>query len=831
MRVTIREISESLLPGEEKRSEDISASDDIIDILLTDSRSVTRPSSSLFFAIHTVGGNDGHDYIEELYQKGVRNFIVEYSPPFLAEKKDVNVIYVKNSVSALQKIASSFKNSDTEYVAIAGSRGKTTVKEYIYQLLEPLRRISRSPRSFNSQIGVPVSLWQVDRDSEIALIEAGISKRGEMKLLAECINPDTVIFTNIADDHFEGFTEINEKAAEKSLLASGENVKTIIYNADSELLNRALSPYFQNKKVIGFSFEDKNASLYINLISFSKGAAQISFIWNNKEHHLNLPAEDEIDLENFAAAIAFILSENVEPAILQERFKSLHKSGTRLNVTEGVNGCIIVQDSYVNDATSLPPAIDFMMRRKTPEQRSVVIMSDLYRKDLKNDIDYRRIGEILKENGVDKFIGVGEEIAGKREFFPESSEFYISETEFLSLRSPSDFVNEIILLRNSGAQSLRAINEMLEARTHETVLEVDLGSLTSNYKYFKSKIPGSVGIIAMVKAFGYGAGSYEIAKTLQDCGASYLAVAVVDEGVDLRKNGIVMPIMVMNPKVVDYGALFENKLEPEIYSFEMLKEIISEARKRNIKEYPVHIKIDTGMHRMGFIESEIDLLTDIINSDEEIKISSIFSHLATADCLEMDDYTFRQLYMFEEMTEKIMARLPYKVKRHILNSAGILRFPEYHYDMVRLGIGLYGANTLPPDIEKPLEVVSTLRTVIIALREWEAGETIGYGRRGMLKRKSRIATIPIGYADGMNRHFGNGRLTVKVNGMNVPTIGNICMDACMLDVTDVECKVGDSVEIFGKNNPLQLLADTLDTIPYEILTSVSPRVRRIYYRE
>ncbi|MDE6793651.1 MAG: alanine racemase, partial [Muribaculaceae bacterium] len=376
------------------------------------------------------------------------------------------------------------------------------------------------------------------------------------------------------------------------------------------------------------------------------------------------------------------------------------------------------------------------------------------------------------------------------------------------------------------------IIELLEARKHETVLEVNLDAMIRNYNYFRSHLPAGTGIVAMVKASGYGAGSYEIAKTLQDCRAAYLAVAVLDEGIELRKKGIRMPIMVMNPKVVNYRSMFSNRLEPEIYSFEMLLDVVREAEKNSLKDYPIHIKLDTGMHRMGFIGDELDEVIRIVNSQKGVRVASVFSHLATADCVEMDDYTELQLSRFQEMTETLMRGIPYPFKRHILNSAGILRYGDrHHYDMARLGIGLYGANTLPESIEKPLSVVSTLRTVIIAIREWEADETIGYGRWGKLTRRSKIATIPIGYADGMNRHFGRGNISVRVNGKDAPTVGNICMDACMIDVTGIDCKVGDAVEIFGNEAPLQRLADALDTIPYEVLTSVSPRVKRIYYRE
>lgn len=413
----------------------------------------------------------------------------------------------------------------------------------------------------------------------------------------------------------------------------------------------------------------------------------------------------------------------------------------------------------------------------------------------------------------------------------DSAVFFDDTDSLLATLSTSDFRNETILVKGAPEFGFRRVATMLEARTHETVLEVNLDAVVRNYNYFRSKLPAGTGIVAMVKASGYGAGSYEIARTLQDAGAAYLAVAVLDEGIDLRNRGITMPIMVMNPKVLDYREMFANRLEPEVYSMQMLLDVMREAEKYGCGEYPVHIKLDTGMHRMGFVEEELPELMKVLDSTDAVRIASAFSHLATADCMDMDDYTRKQLECFDRCTGYMLAHSRRPFLRHVLNSAGILRFPEYHYDMARLGIGLYGVNTLPADVEQPLAVVSTLRTVIIAIREWKKGESIGYARRTVLERDSRIATIPIGYADGMNRHFGRGNITVKVNGQNAPTAGNICMDACMIDVTGIDCKEGDAVEIFGEQAPVYRLSDLLDTIPYEILTSVSPRVKRVYYRE
>ncbi len=804
----------------------------VIDSLLTDSRNLRRPASTLFFAIRTPGGNDGHKFISGLYDHGVRHFVASEIPDDMAGKTDAKFILVPDTVKALQQTASQASSMPEEVVAITGSRGKTTLKEWIFQLMEPLCEISRSPRSFNSQTGVPLSLWEIEPTTSLAIIEAGISRKGEMKALADCINPSTVIFTNIGDAHAEGFDSLSEKASEKAILASPDSVKNIIYCADYPLLAQALRPYTDEKKVLAWSAVDPSASMFIKCEAYSdKNLADVEYTWEGEKHTFKAPVANPADLENTAGALAFMLLKGVSHATIAQRFPLLHKIGTRLNVTEGVNNCSIIHDSYTSDFSSLRPAIDFMMRRKMPEQGTVVILSDILHETSEGTEIYEAIARVIKESGVNLFIGVGPNLKAHRNLFPEKARFFDSTDYLLEALTPSDFVGEIVLVKGAPKFGFERISEMLEARKHETVLEVNLDAIVANYNYFRRHLPSQTGIVCMVKASGYGAGSYEIAKTLQDCGAAYLAVAVLDEGIDLRRNGIRMPIMVMNPKVVNYRSMFSNRLEPEIYSMEMLRDVIREGEKHGIRNYPIHLKLDTGMHRTGFLPHELPEVMDIILGQDIVTLSSTFSHLATSDCVDMDDYTELQLSRFREMTDYILDRAPYPVKRHVLNSAGILRFPEHHYEMARLGIGLYGANTLPPDIEQPLATVSTLRTVIIAIREWEAGETIGYGRRGVLTRKSRIATIPIGYADGMNRHFGRGNISVKVNGKDAPTVGNICMDACMIDVTGIDCEVGDAVEIFGTQAPLQRLADVLDTIPYEILTSVSPRVKRVYYRE
>lgn len=800
-----------------------------VEILLTDSRSLSSAARSLFFAIPTKE-NDGHRYVGELYAAGVRAFVVERLPDDVRQMPEAVFLVVPDTVKALQQVARALTPRPKRVVAIAGSRGKTTLKEWIFQLMEPLVEMARSPRSFNSQIGVPLSMWQVDATSEVALLEAGISRPGEMQALADIIDPDTVIFTNIDSEPGDGFSTLPEKGAEKARLARAPRVRTLIYNADAPLLADALRDVEVPER-IAWSRTDSTAPLFISATEETpQGTTIIRYRYAGREGSLILPFSNAQALENGINALAFMLSYGIDPEVIAERFLLLKPIGTRLNVSEGVNGCTLIYDSYTSDYNSLLPALDFMNRRKSDNRQTTLILSDLRHEARRSDV-YSDIARLCRSMRVDRFIGVGPELCRHADLFGKDARCFPSSDALLKELSPSDFSDEIILFKGSPEYQFDRLFELLEARKHETVLEVNLDAVVKNYNYFRSKLPATTGLIAMVKASGYGAGSYEIAKTLQAQGAAYLAVAVLDEGIELRRAGISMPIIVMNPKVVNYRSMFAYRLEPEIYSLEMLADVVREAAKNRVEDYPVHIKLDTGMHRMGFVEEELPVVMDILGAQKNVAIRSVFSHLATADCLDMDDYTRLQFDRFDRFTEYIASRYPHPFLRHILNSAGILRFPEYHYDLARLGIGLYGLNTLPESIERPLATVSTLRTVIIALRRWKAGESIGYGRRGRLVRDSLIATIPIGYADGMNRRFGNGAISVLVGGLPAPTIGNICMDACMIDVTGIDCAVGDIVEIFGPNASVQRLADALDTIPYEIVTAVSPRVKRVYYRE
>ncbi|MDE7349772.1 MAG: alanine racemase [Muribaculaceae bacterium] len=808
MKTTLKEIAsllESPLKGVDRE----------IELLLTDSRSLSDPAKSLFFALRT-DTNDGHRYIRDLYLKGVRAFVVNEILSDATDMPDASWIEVTDTIKALQKTGSLGHQNAKTVIAITGSRGKTTLKEWLFQMLSPFMGVSRSPRSYNSQIGVPLSMWEIRPGTDVAIIEAGISRIGEMESLAECIQPDTVVITNVGEAHAQGFSSREEKIREKVALAAAPSVRTVIYCADNIELDSEIKRQCKGKLLIGW--HDSELGLNSLLFGESFGEGDIK-IWER---------------ENAGHAIAVARNLLIPDVEIFNALRRLYRIGTRLNVSEGVNDCLVIHDSYTSDRSSLAPTLDFMKRRLAPGSKETLIVSDLLHEAGSQEEAVSAMAEMLRTSGVKRLIGIGPGMkmgAVKLRKVVEEADFFESTEEFLSTLSTSDFCNETILLKGAPEYGFGRIAELLEARTHETVLEVNLDAVVRNYNFFRSKLPAGTGLVAMVKASGYGAGSFEIARTLQDSGAAYLAVAVLDEGIDLRNRGITMPIMVMNPKVVNYRQMFANRLEPEIFSMTMLLDVIKEAEKYGVKEYPVHIKLDTGMHRMGFVEEELPEMMRILNSTDAVRIASAFSHLATADCMDMDEYTLLQLERFDRYTEYMLSHSPCPFLRHILNSAGILRFPQYHYDMARLGIGLYGVNTLPPEVEPSLSVVSTLRTVIIAIRDWKKGESIGYARRSILERDSRIATIPIGYADGMNRHFGRGNIAVKVNGKDAPTIGNICMDACMIDVTGIDCREGDAVEIFGPSASVYRLSDLLDTIPYEILTSVSPRVKRVYYRE
>lgn len=800
-----------------------------ISILLTDSRSLTYPEESLFFALRT-RNNDGHRYLHDLYQSGVRNFVVDHVPATMMNVEDANFLVVENVMKSLQTLARCHRHRFTApVIGVTGSRGKTIVKEWLYQLLCADYSIVRSPRSYNSQIGVPLSIWEMNEDTQLAIFEAGISLPNEMASLQTMIRPQLAIITNIGDEHSEGFKNDRVKCEEKVMLCRDSDC--IVYNGDDKLICDVVENAGLTVKEIAWSRKNPDSPLFISKVEKRKASTKIKYSYLQYDGEIVIPFTAECDVENAIHCLAVMLYLCRPFDVITSRMSTLAPVGTRLNVIEGVNNCLLIYDAYTSDFHSLAPALDFMNQRATKSHSTTVILSDVMHETMGGEKLYRSIARLLNQKGINRVIGVGEEISKHKSLFGENATFYQSTSAFLLSTTTADFKNELILIKGASHFHFESLSDVLEAKQHETVLEVNLDAVVHNYNFYRSRVKPETGIVCMVKASGYGAGSFELAKTLQTQGAAYLAVAVLDEGVDLRKAGITMPIMVLNPKVGNYKTLFTYRLEPEIYSFNILDEIIKEATKFGITDYPVHIKLDTGMHRLGFLEEDMPRLVKKLKGQNVIKPRSIFSHLATADCLDMDDYTNSQFEYFYRCCEALQGGLDYPVLRHILNSTGITRFPQHQCDMVRLGICLYGIPTVDDGSQDDLRPVSSLHSVVISIKEWDAGTTIGYSRKGVLKRRSRIATIPIGYADGIDRHLGNGNAEVLINGHRCPTVGNICMDICMIDVTDAPCKVGDAVEIFGENITVMELAERLDTIPYEILTSVSQRVKRVYYRE
>ncbi len=800
-----------------------------VSILLTDSRNLLEPSKSVFFALRK-GSNDGHRFINDLYLAGVRVFVVQETPVEAALYSEAVFMQVPDVVEALQKIAGFHRaRFDAPVVAITGSAGKTILKEWIYQALHHIYSIARSPRSFNSQIGVPLSLWSLTPQSTLGVFEAGVSQSGEMEPLARIIRPTIGVLTCITDEHDEGFDSRRQKCIEKVSLL--KDCQKVVYKADDPLVKEIVEQMCAPESLIGWSTKDRSASIYITSVIREGGRTRINYTTPRGSSEVSVPFTATVDIENAINCMAVCMALGVPRDYTEARLRMLAHVDTRLNVSEGVNDCMVVYDAYTNDVSSLSLSLEFMNRRRTSGRSHTVIISDPQLDDVTNPEYYRACAALIRAKGVMRVIGVGPGIIAHRYFFGSDTRCFETVDELLQNMSPGDFNHEFILLKGSPRFHFERLGEMLEARHQETVLEVNLDALVHNFNYYRSLCPEETGLVGMVKASAYGMGSLEVAKTLQSHGAAYLAVAVLDEGVTLRQAGVTMPIMVLNPRVLNYRTLFAYDLEPEIYNFEILEQVISEAKKWGVRDYPVHIKLDTGMHRLGFVESELPRLLEILEGQEVITVASVFTHLATADCLDEDAYTLSQLATFDRCYNMFEQSLPYYVQKHILNTAGIERFArERTDDLVRLGIGLYGIDPLEKD-NKNLRTVAKLTTIITAMREWSPDTTIGYSRRGVLDRPSVIATLPIGYADGLNRHLGNGRASFFINGHRASTVGNICMDSCMIDVTDIPCAIGDTVEIFGPNVPVGELADILDTIPYEVLTSVSVRVKRVYYRE
>ena len=824
----------------------------VVSWLLTDSRSLCFPEETLFFALRS-GRNDGHNYIPELYRRGVRNFVVERGhfrlPNVTASTgaggglAGANILEVVSPLEALQRLAERHRDEfDVPIVGITGSNGKTMVKEWLYQLLSPYKIVTRSPKSYNSQIGVPLSVWLLGEQTEVGLFEAGISQPGEMQALRDIIQPSIGVLTSLGTAHQENFRSMDEKCQEK--LSLFHDAKVVAYNSDDNVVSRCMRKSGYHGEKLSWSKEDPQAAMFIKKIERRNTVSTLYYIYKGKEGTYHLPFIDDASVECSIAAAVVALYLGVTPEELDVRMSQLEPVAMRLEVKEGQHGCTLINDSYNSDINSLDIALDFMSRRPDQEGKSrTLILSDIYQSGVTPHELYHRVMELAVKRGVTKFIGIGKEIkriladegggqiaGGQTAKLPGTVAFFFEDVEeFLRSEVFKGLRNEIVLIKGARDFGFDQITEMLEQKVHETILEVNLNAVVENLNHFRSYMKPDTKIICMVKADAYGAGAVEVSKTLQDHRVDYLAVAVADEGVTLRKNGITSNIMIMNPEMTAFKTMFDYDLEPEVYSFRIMDALIKAAEKEGITNYPVHIKLDTGMHRLGFDPvQDIDEVINRLKHQNAIIPRSVFSHFVGSDSDDFDTFSAHQFELFDTASKKLQSAFEHKILRHICNSAGIEHFPERQLDACRLGIGLYGVDSRDNHI---INTVSTLKTTILQLRHVPKDETVGYSRKGVLTRDSVIAAIPIGYADGLNRHLGRGKGYCLVNGQKAPYVGNICMDVALIDVTDIPCKEGDTVEIFGEHLPVTVLSDILDTIPYEVLTGVSNRVKKVYYQD
>ena len=799
-----------------------------VSILLTDSRSLSFPDETLFFALKTKK-DDGHNYITGLYNKRVRNFVVEEISPEHAKLDEANFLIVPDTLTALQKLATHHRRRfNIPVIGITGSNGKTMVKEFLYRLLHNDFAITRSPRSYNSQTGVPLSVWQLNENSRLGIFEAGISHPNEMGSLEPVIAPTIGLLTNIREAHQENFDSLQAKCREKIALFAHADI--IIYNADDSLVTDCLEEQCLSVKTLEWSKTDPGKPLYIAGVNKGQECTKIRYSYLFQKGEIEIPFIDDASIENAIHCLAITSYLGINAEAVKQRFAKLEPIEMRLEVTEAINNCMLINDSYNSGLQSLEIALNFQLRRMPGKEiLRTVILSDILETGMSAAELYGQVAKLVEQHKAQRLIGIGEQMKKHREIFAPNALFFESTEEFLAHFNPAQFKNETILLKGARRYRFELIAEQLVKKLHQSKLEVNLSALTDNFSYYRSRLKSNTKVICMVKAGGYGAGSFEPARMLQERQCDYLAVAVADEGDELRRGGITIPIIVMNPEPESFNELFRNQLEPEVYSFRLLDALISETSRRGIANYPIHIKIDTGMHRLGFNPNDVDELVVRLKKQTGVTVHSVFTHLAAADMPEEDNFTHQQIALFTAFADKLQSAFDHRILRHALNSAGIERFTEYQMDMVRLGIGLYGVS--PAQTNHALRPVSALKTVILQIRDIAGGESIGYGRKYRAVCDSRVAILPVGYADGINRRLSNGVGRVLINGTLCPIVGNVCMDVCLADVTDVTANEGDTATFFGEDYRVEEVAALLQTIPYEVLCSISPRIKRVYFME
>jgi alanine racemase len=790
-----------------------------IDTLSIDSRSLQNNSHTLFFAL--VGpNNDAHNYIKDLIGIGVQNFVVTHIPEDL--KNQANFLVVKNTLVALQQFAGYYRNLFVfPIIGLTGSNGKTIVKEWLNFLLSPDYNVIRSPKSYNSQVGVPLSVIAINEKHNLGIFEAGISTVSEMDKLEKIIKPTIGVLTNIGSSHDEGFVDLEEKIQQKMLLF--QNAKVLIYQKNTQVEN-----YLSAKtKPFSWSFKDENADVFVYKKESENHETILFYQYKGNSYQLKIPFVDKASIENAISSLMVLLYFDYDISVIQSRMEMLFPVEMRLEVKNGINNCSVIDDSYSSDFQSLKIALD-VLESQNQFQKKTVILSDIFQSGFPNEQLYAKVAQLIVSNKINRVIGIGETISEFKNQFSNCITFKTT-ADFVANFDKLDFSNESILIKGARSFQFEEIVALLEEKTHETVLEINLNAISYNLNFFKSKLKPKVKIMVMVKAFGYGNGGLEIAKLLEHHKVDYLGVAFADEGISLKNGGIKLPIMVLNPENTSFSAIIQHHLEPEIYSLKGLHAFLKIAKQKNLQHFPIHIKVDTGMHRLGFEENTVDELIATLKGNSTVKVQSILSHMATSDDVKHYDFALSQIRLFDELSTKIMAELGINPIRHILNTSGISNFQKAQFDMVRLGIGLYGVSN-DENEQKELENVGTLKSIISQIRTIGAGESVGYGRRFMADKTTKVATIPIGYADGISRAWGNGVGFVTIKEQKATILGSVCMDMLMVDVSQIDCAEGDDVIIFGESPTVSFIAEKLNTIPYEILTSISQRVKRVFYR-
>lgn len=786
--------------------------------LLYDSRKIQQPSVSLFFAIKTAH-SDGHQYLADAYQKGVRAFVVSQ----LVQLEDAVVIQVPDTLEALHKLAAYHRAQFAiPVIGITGSNGKTVVKEWLNQLLEDDFAIVRSPRSFNSQIGVPLSVWEMDAQHTLGIFEAGISRVGEMEKLQAVMRPTIGVLTNLGEAHSEGFASKEEKLAEKKKLF----VRAEIVIGEKMLLKEAACPTLTWSK-------DGDADITVSAVQTQGDKTVIKAVYQEQEFSIVIPFTDEASVQNAVTCLCVLLYLKKDISLFLDRFLKLHPVDMRLQLHHGINHCLVINDSYSADLSSLKIALHFLAEQSAGRKRTV-ILSDFYESGKEEMTLYKEIAGLLRNYGVQRLVAIGKEASRflKQEIDPALQfESFSSTEEYIGQFRSSQYAAEIILVKGARRAGFENIATLFEQKLHGTVLQINLTALAHNLKAYGKQLQPSTKIMAMVKAFSYGSGGAEIASVLQFHNTAYLGVAYADEGIELVKAGITLPIMVMNPEASSYAAIVDHNLQPVLYSLPLLRDFEAYVKAQGLTRYPVHMEIETGMNRLGLSPDEIEKAAKLLAASNTLTVQSLFSHLAASEDPDQDAFTVLQAERFNKAAAVVQKALSYSFLKHISNSAAIIRHPQLQMDMVRLGIGLYGIETGAGDA-LPLEPVATLRSTIAQIKEVKSGESVSYNRRGVVQHDARIATVRIGYADGYSRRFSNGAGKMWVQGQLVPVIGTVCMDMTMIDITGVDgVKEGDDVILFGKELPVQEVAGWIGTIPYEIMTSVSQRVKRVYYYE